>query len=423
MAEQAETPYVLLNIDSRAGTFLSPQAFSRMVAVMEQTSAAIVYADYYTENSGEVHPTPCIDYRPGSLRDDFCFGPLVLLDSDKFRLAAGQTPDKYRYAGWYDVRLRMSRMGPVIHIPELLYTTATVESRRADEQQFDYVNPRNSEVQAEMELACTDHLKCIGAYLPPDEYLDCDYGEEFKVEASVIIPVRNRVNTIADAVNSALGQKCDFPFNVIVVDNHSTDGTSEVLARLCHGHANLIVHTPEATDLGIGGCWNEALNHPECGRFSIQLDSDDLYASESVLSDIVSVFRTEQCGLVIGSYTITDFNLCQLPPGLIAHNEWTDANGRNNALRINGFGAPRAFATALARRYPMPDVSYGEDYAMCLRLSRQYRVGRIFRSLYLCRRWEGNSDAGLDVERVNANNAYKDTLRTWEIAARRQIKQ
>ncbi len=421
IAAESTEPYLLLDIDSRRDTDISPEAFARMAAVMEQTGASIVYADHLTDTPGGPIHTPYIDYRMGSVRDDFDFGPLVLVNGRMLRQAVTQIPESYLYAGWYDVRLRLSRMGSVVRIPETLYTTTLTDTRKSGERQFDYVSPSCADVQTEMEMACTDHLKAIGAYLEPYVYESPDYGDGFKVEASVIIPVRNRAHTIADAVNSALSQQCDLPFNVIVVDNHSTDGTSEILASLAAIHPALTIHTPVRTGLGIGGCWNEALNHPACGRFAVQLDSDDLYSSGHTLSAIISRFRQSPCAMVIGSYTLTDLSLNTLPPGVIRHSEWTDTNGRNNALRINGFGAPRAYATAIARRMPMPDVSYGEDYAMCLQMSRLYPVGRIFDSLYLCRRWDGNSDSDLSHSRINANNAYKDTLRTWEIKCRKQM--
>ena len=299
----------------------------------------------------------------------------------------------------------------------MLYTAVETDTRTSGEKQFDYVDPRNRDRQLEMEEACTVHLKKIGAYLEP-HFKEADYSGDFPVEASVIIPVRNRVSTIADAVESALSQTADFKYNVIVIDNHSTDGTTDVLRGLADKYDNLKVIIPAFSDLGIGGCWNEGVNSAHCGRFAVQLDSDDLYKNTDTLQRIVDTFRKENCGMVIGSYELTDFNLNPLPPGLIDHREWTDDNGRNNALRINGLGAPRAFVTNLLREIRVPNTSYGEDYALGLAISRDYRIGRIYDSLYLCRRWEGNSDSNLDIARVNANNLYKDRLRTWEVEAR-----
>lgn len=417
LADAVCEPYVILNVDTRAETTLSPEAFTKMVSEMERTGAVMLYSDYTAD--GEPHP--CIDWQPGSIRDDFCFGPLVLLRAEAFKKAAAEVPDDYLYAGWYDTRLRLSRMGPVVHMNEYMYTASNTDRRSAESRQFDYVNPRNGAVQAEMERTSMDHLKQTGAYLPPGLYEPVDTDGDFPVEASVVIPVRDRVGTIADAVRSALGQQTDFPFNVIVVDNHSTDGTGRVLSEISSDDPRLIVITPESAGHGIGGCWNIAIGHPQCGRYSVQLDSDDLYGSGHTLQRIVDCFRKENCAMVVGAYTLTDFNLNTLSPGLIAHREWTPDNGRNNALRVNGFGAPRAYATAIARRMPMPDVSYGEDYAMCLQLSRLYPVGRIYESLYLCRRWGSNSDSCLSIDQQNANNFYKDTVRTREIEARRAL--
>lgn len=390
----------------------------RMARIAADSGAAMVYSDYrVTTLSGDTRSIPTIDCRKGSLRDDFDFGPLVLIDRKLLVKACGEAVKDYRYAGMYAMRLALSRMGGIVHIPETLYTAVETDTRTSGEKQFDYVDPRNRDRQIEMEDACTDHLKAIGAYLVP-AFAEADYSGDFPVEASVIIPVRNRVATIADAVKSALAQVTDFDFNVIVIDNHSTDGTTDTLRNLAARHDRLKVIIPQQTDLGIGGCWNEGVNSPHCGRFAVQLDSDDLYKGTDTLQRIVDKFRAENCGMVIGSYELTDFNLAPLPPGLIDHKEWTDDNGRNNALRINGLGAPRAFVTSLLREIGVPNTSYGEDYALGLAISRDYRIGRIFDSLYLCRRWEGNSDSNLDITRLNANNSYKDSLRTWEVEAR-----
>ncbi len=404
-------PYSHRHIHSRRAT-------TACRAWLADSGAAMVYSDYrVTTLSGETKQVPTIDCFKGSLRDDFDFGPLVMIDTRRLREACDTIDADYRYAGMYAVRLALSRLAGIVHIPETLYTAVETDTRTSGEKQFDYVDPRNRARQLEMEDACTLHLKKIGAYLEP-HFKEADYSGDFPVEASVIIPVRNRVSTIADAVESALSQTADFKYNVIVIDNHSTDGTTDVLRGLADRYDNLKVIIPAFSDLGIGGCWNEGVNSAHCGRFAVQLDSDDLYKNDDTLQRIVDTFRKENCGMVIGSYELTDFNLNPLPPGLIDHREWTDDNGRNNALRINGLGAPRAFVTNLLREIRMPNTSYGEDYALGLAISRDYRIGRIYDSLYLCRRWEGNSDSNLDIARVNANNLYKDRLRTWEVEAR-----
>lgn len=417
IAERATADYVAI--------FASPYSLApgynclpRMARIAADSGAAMVYSDYrVTTLSGETKQVPTIDCFKGSLRDDFDFGPLVMIDTRRLREACNSIDTDYRYAGMYAVRLALSRLAGIVHIPETLYTAVETDTRTSGEKQFDYVDPRNRTRQLEMEDACTVHLKKIGAYLEP-HFKEADYSGDFPVEASVIIPVRNRVSTIADAVESALSQTADFKYNVIVIDNHSTDGTTDVLRGLADKYDNLKVIIPAFSDLGIGGCWNEGVNSAHCGRFAVQLDSDDLYKNTDTLQRIVDTFRKENCGMVIGSYELTDFNLNSLPPGLIDHREWTDDNGRNNALRINGLGAPRAFVTNLLREIRVPNTSYGEDYALGLAISRDYRIGRIYDSLYLCRRWEGNSDSNLDIARVNANNLYKDRLRTWEVEAR-----
>lgn len=417
IAERATADYVAI--------FASPYSLApgynclpRMARIAADSGAAMVYSDYrVTTLSGETKQVPTIDCFKGSLRNDFDFGPLVMIDTRRLREACDTIDADYRYAGMYAVRLALSRLAGIVHIPETLYTAVETDTRTSGEKQFDYVDPRNRTRQLEMEDACTVHLKKIGAYLEP-HFKEADYTGDFPVEASVIIPVRNRVSTIADAVESALSQTADFKYNVIVIDNHSTDGTTDVLRGLADKYDNLKVIIPAFSDLGIGGCWNEGVNSAHCGRFAVQLDSDDLYKNTDTLQRIVDTFRKENCGMVIGSYELTDFNLNPLPPGLIDHREWTDDNGRNNALRINGLGAPRAFVTNLLREIRVPNTSYGEDYALGLAISRDYRIGRIYDSLYLCRRWEGNSDSNLDIARVNANNLYKDRLRTWEVEAR-----
>lgn len=393
---------------------LSENAWRRMSTVLADSGAPMVYADFHTGDE----PTPCIDCREGALRDDFCFGPVAAVDAEALLRAIDSAGSDYDHAGWYAVRLALMRMSLPVRIPEYLSVYRPEAAAADGERHFDYVDPRNRRVQMEMEHACTEHLKAISAWLPP-RTATVDFGGDFPVEMSVIIPVRNRVSTIADAVNSALAQTPDFSFNVIVVDNHSTDGTTEALQSI--SDKRLVHIVPDSTGLGIGGCWNTALHDSRCGRFAVQLDSDDLYSSADTLTAIHRCFLSTGCAMAVGSYSLVDFDCRPIPPGVIDHREWTDANGHNNLLRVNGMGAPRAFATAVARSMPMPDVSYGEDYAMALRMSRQYRIGRIFDVLYLCRRWGGNSDSSLTTEKANRFNTYKDSLRTWEIAARRQL--
>ena len=390
----------------------------RMARIATDSNAAMVYSDYrVTTLSGETKHIPTIDYFNGSLRDDFDFGPLVLFNTAMLKDACQAISEDYSFAGMYAIRLALSRISGIVHIPETLYTAVETDNRTSGEKQFDYVDPRNRARQIEMEDACTHHLKAIGAYLEP-AFAEVDYSGNFLVEASVIIPVRNRVATIADAVESALGQECDFPYNVIVVDNHSVDSTSELLAVMAQADDRLVHVVPQRDDLGIGGCWNMAIHHPLCGEYVVQLDSDDVYSGPDTLQKIVDAFRQQKCAMVVGTYQMTDFSMKPIPPGIIDHREWTEDNGRNNALRINGLGAPRAFWTPLLRSINLPNTSYGEDYALGLRISREYRIGRIYDVLYCCRRWEGNSDAALEVEKINANNLYKDRIRTWELEAR-----
>ena len=419
IAKQSQAPYVLL-VSSPVMVCLGEGALDRMAQVATDSGAAIVYADHWTSSPPTaLTPHRLIDYQLGSIRDDFDFGPLMLVRGDLLRQWAAQAADTllYSYAGLYAMRLWMSRQGTIFHLDELLYTVQETDLRTSGERQFDYVNPANRCVQVEMERAATEHLRALGAIVDTQKASDIDFGEQyFAIEASVVIPVFNREKTIAEAVRSALSQEASFPFNVIVVDNHSTDRTGVILKNLASDH--LIVLNPTRTDLGIGGCWNMAVNDPRCGRFAVQLDSDDLYSSPHTLQRIVDAFYTQKAAMIVGSYRICDFSLNTLPPGLIDHREWTDDNGPNNALRINGLGAPRAFFTPLLRDFQLPNTSYGEDYAMGLRFSRHYRIGRIYDELYLCRRWGGNSDSNLSQERLNANNAYKDRLRTLEITAR-----
>lgn len=400
---------------------LGQNALKRMAYVAESTGAGIVYCNYRSIKGGVVENIPTIEYQEGSLRDDFDFGPLVLISADALKSV---TVDDYQFAALYDLRLKISQNFKIFHLSETLYSAKELSSGSAEDKQFGYVDPKNRAVQIEMEQAVTAHLKSIGAYVDADTHKLIDFSnciDNFTAEASVIIPVRNRVKTIADAVNSVFAQQTSFVYNVIVIDNHSTDGTSDVLSELQKRDRRVIHLIPESDDLGIGGCWNYGVNNVHCGRFAVQLDSDDVYQDSSVLQTIVDEFHRQQCAMLVGSYTITNFNMEILPPGLIDHKEWTDENGANNALRINGLGAPRAFYTPVLRELQLPNTSYGEDYAMGLRISREWRIGRIYKSLYLCRRWEGNSDAALSIERQNANNFYKDQLRTIELLARKKM--
>lgn len=402
-------------------------ALDRIISVAEDTGADMLYADHYeviTDAQGQSlrRKHPLIDCQKGALRDDFDFGSVLVFRTTSFRRAVRAMETEYKWAALYDLRLRMKK---IVHINEYLYTEIETDTRKSGEKQFDYVDPRNRAVQIEMEQACTEHLRRIGAWLEP-VFKEPDIREfgaqEYPVTASVIIPVFNRIRTVKDAVESALSQKCDFPFNVIVVDNHSTDGTTALLEELAAADDRLVHVVPAKYDLGIGGCWNLAVHHQMCGEYAVQLDSDDVYSGPDTLTKIVTAFREQKCAMVVGTYQMTDFQMNPIPPGIIDHKEWTEDNGRNNALRINGLGAPRAFWTPLLRTINLPNTSYGEDYALGLRISREYRIGRIYDVLYCCRRWEGNSDAALDIERVNANNLYKDRIRTWELEARMNIK-
>lgn len=400
---------------------LGYRCLTRMVKAALDSDAALIYADRHEVKEGKTTPHPVVDYQQGSLRDDFDFGSLVLVKTSALQqFFNGDKPMRYRFSAFYALRLHLSRMGSIVHLREYLYTEIEDDLRKSGEIQFDYVNPANREVQLENERACTDHLKRIGAYLAPDEWDELPHDDTvYPVEASIIIPVKNRVRTIADAVRSALSQETDFPFNVIVVDNHSTDGTGEAVRAFADERVVCLV--PEQTDLGIGGCWDLAVRHAACGRYAVQLDSDDLYSGSDTLARIVEAFHKQKAAMVIGSYRMVDFQLNTLPPGLISHKEWTQENGRNNALRINGLGAPRAFRTDLLRKTGFPNTSYGEDYALGLMISRRYRIGRIYEELYLCRRWDGNSDASLSIDSINRNNLYKDSLRTLEVTARQAM--
>ena len=398
-------------------------ALDRIISIAEDTKADMLYADHYqvvTDSEGVTHRKkhPLIECQKGALRDDFDFGSVLVFRSASFKRAVRAMDADYEFGALYDLRLRMKK---IVHINEYLYTEIETDNRKSGEKQFDYVDPRNRAVQIEMEKICTAHLKRIGAWLEP-KFRDPDINDfeaaAFPVTASVVIPVFNRIRTVKDAVQSALSQVCDFPYNVIVVDNHSTDGTTELLAGIASMDERLVHIVPQRHDLGIGGCWNLAVHDEACGEYAVQLDSDDVYSGPDTLQKIVDAFRQQKCAMVVGTYQMTDFQMNPIPPGIIDHREWTEDNGRNNALRINGLGAPRAFWTPLLRTINLPNTSYGEDYALGLRISRDYRIGRIYDVLYCCRRWDGNSDAALDVEKINANNQYKDRIRTWELEAR-----
>jgi hypothetical protein len=419
MAGLSETRYTLLYTKEttlRLGMF----ALERMVSIADDSDAAMLYADHYSSVNGAKEPqkSPVTDYQAGALRDDFDFGSLLLFNTAKLKAAAKRMNAEYRFAGLYDLRLKLSEGAMPVHINEFLYTEVENDTRKSGEKQFDYVDPKNRERQIEMEKACTEHLRNIGGYLPP-KFKDVEFNDgEFEYEASVIIPVRNRIRTIGDAIRSVLMQKADFKFNLIIVDNHSTDGTTKAIDEFASADERIIHIIPERDDLGIGGCWNLGVHNEKCGKFAIQLDSDDVYKDENTISTMVKAFYEQRCAMVVGTYMMTDFNMNMIAPGIIDHREWTPENGRNNALRINGLGAPRAFYTPLLRSLKLPNTSYGEDYAMGLRISREYQIGRVYDVVYLCRRWEDNSDASLDINKVNEHNIYKDRLRTWELQAR-----
>lgn len=397
---------VLFLGDPRSTVEPGARMFARMAQVIRDTGAGIVFSDSTDR--------PRIDYQRGSVRDNFDFGSVIAISVPAAR-TAGVDPG-WKWGGLYDLRLRLSEAAPIVRVPEPLYKAAPADIRPLAQSQFDYVDPRNREFQIEMERIVTAHLKRIGAWLEPRFKPIPPAPVEFPLKASVVIPVRNRERTIRDAVQSVLGQKTGFSFNVIVIDNHSTDDTTRILRGI--GDPRLRHIVPARGDLAIGGCWNQAIYSPDCGQYAVQLDSDDLYAGNSVLQRIVDALETGPYAMVVGSYTIVDFSLKEIPPGLIDHREWTRENGRNNALRINGLGAPRAFNTSVVRAIGFPNVSYGEDYAVALRISREFEIGRIYDSLYLCRRWEGNSDAALPIETANRYDHYKDWVRTVEIEAR-----
>ncbi|NLE35134.1 MAG: glycosyltransferase family 2 protein [Bacteroidales bacterium] len=416
MASLADTPYILI-YSKGFPLDMGSHAIARLTQICEDTGAGMVYSDYHEKKNDLLAPHPVIDYQQGSLRDDFNFGSVTLYDTTAFRDACSRMDQEYSYAGLYDLRLKVSQKYPLVHIQEMLYTEVETDTRKTGEKQFDYVDPRNRAMQVEMERACTHHLRCIHGWLAPDfREVTFDDGN-FEFDASVVIPVKNRVKTIGDAIRSVLSQKTKYSFNLIIVDNYSTDGTTDIIKSF-YSDSRVVHIIPERKNLGIGGCWNEALFSEQCGRFAIQLDSDDLYIDDGVITKIVDAFHEQQCAMVVGSYRMVNFDLDEIPPGLIDHREWTPDNGRNNALRINGLGAPRAFYTPLLRQIRVPNVSYGEDYAAGLAISRHYRIGRIYEPLYLCRRWDENSDAVLDVAKANAHNLYKDRIRTIELMAR-----
>ncbi|MCH5226222.1 MAG: glycosyltransferase family 2 protein [Muribaculaceae bacterium] len=411
--------FVVINLDNRDFT-LDDNYFHRMEEIASDADSTITYCHYRERHNGEVTLHPVIDYQFGSVRDDFDFGPLVMLNVADALAATEQmtqTTDKMIDGGWYELRLRMSVGRTIAAVPEYLYTVEKTDFRKSGAKQHDYVDPRNVLYQTYMERVFTDFLIACGGLVSPHIIETRNSDEQFPVEASIVIPVKNRVNTIKDAVNSALSQVTDFNFNVIVVDNDSTDGTRELLEEITDPKLKLIKVGHEE-NLGIGGCWNKAILSEYCGKYAVQLDSDDIYSDNYTLHKVVNKFYTEKCGMVVGSYMLTDFDLNPIPPGVIDHKEWTMLNGANNALRINGFGAPRAYYTPLVRNVLFPNTSYGEDYAMALRISREYTVGRIYEPIYYCRRWSGNSDADLSIEKTNRHNEYKDFLRSVELIAR-----
>lgn len=418
IAEKSDTEYSLIYTKF---TTLEPgqYALERFLKVASDTGAGLVYSDYYQIADGVRSNLPVIDYQQGSLRDDFNFGSVLFYNASCLKKAVEETTQEYKFAGLYNLRLKVSEYAELFHMNEYLYSEVESDTRKSGEKIFDYVDPKNRTAQIEMEVACTEHLKKIGAYLAP-QFKKIEFNEgKFPVEASVIIPVRNRVKTVEDAIVSVLSQKTDFAFNLIIVDNYSTDGTTEIIEKHAKADSRLIHLIPERTDLGIGGCWNAGVDSALCGKFAVQLDSDDVYENENTLQTIVNAFYEQNCAMVIGSYTMTNFAMETIAPGLIDHKEWTPENGRNNALRINGLGAPRAFYTPVLRNIKVPNTSYGEDYALGLAISREYQIGRIYNSVYLCRRWDDNSDASLDVVKMNGHNFYKDKIRTIELMARK----
>lgn len=421
IAGSAGSEYVLF-VTSYKNVELFRFAVERLIQFAESTNVDWIYSDYIEYSDGKENYRPLIEYQAGSLRDDFNFGEVILIRTDTLKKVVAEIEKEYIYAGLYDIRLKISEKELPLRLPEPLYKTTLTDTRASGEKMFDYVDPKNRKVQVEMESAVTHHLKRINAYINSGYLKKIDFNNDvFPVEASVIVPVKNRKQTINDAVISALNQKTGFDYNIIVIDNHSTDGTTEILKELSQNNDKLIHIIPKDKNLGIGGCWNIGILNEMCGRFAVQLDSDDLYINENTLQKIIDKFYEEKCAMVVGSYLMTDFSLKEIPPGLIDHKEWTDENGMNNALRINGLGAPRAFYTGLIRKILFPNVSYGEDYAAALAVSRNYKIGRIYEPLYTCRRWDGNSDSDLSVDKLNKNNFYKDKIRTAEILTRQKL--
>lgn len=419
IAAHADTEYSFI-YTKYTGLELGYFALERFINLADDSQAGLIYSDYYQITGSGRSNCPVIDYQEGSLRDDFNFGSVLIYRSNALKQAVTATKEVYPYAGLYNLRLKVSQNYPVVHINEYLYAEVEMDNRKSGEKIFDYVDPKNRAVQIDMEKACTDHLKCIGAYLKPEfTTIEFDKGN-FEYEASVIIPVRNRVKTIEDAIQSVLSQKTDFKFNLIIIDNHSTDGTTEAIRK--YSSDDRLIHLiPDRNDLGIGGCWNWGVHHEKCGKFAVQLDSDDVYSNEDTLQKMVNAFYEQNCSMVVGTYMMTNFDMEMIAPGIIDHKEWTPENGRNNALRINGLGAPRAFYTPMLRDIKVPNTSYGEDYALGLYFSRNYQIGRVYDVVYLCRRWDDNSDASLDIVKMNGHNLYKDRIRTWEVQARKQL--
>lgn len=420
IANKATAPYTLLYLKSQF-IKLGYLALDRMITLGDITEAGMIYADHYNlAADGTRSDAPVIDYQMGSLRDDFNFGSVILFRTESLKAAANMMKADYQAAGFYDLRLKIAEKFRIEHINEYLYSEVELDTRKTGEKLFDYVDPKNRASQIEMEQAATEYLKEVGGYLKPG-FKDIDITEgEFPVEMTVMIPVRNRIRTIRDAINSALEQKTTFKYNVFVVENgpecHSTDGTTEAVQEF--DDPRLVHIITERRDLGVGGSWNLAAHDSRCGRFIVQLDSDDVYLDENTLQKFYDAFQEQKVATIIGTYVLTDINKNVLPPGKIDHAEWTPDNGRNNALRINGLGAPRAFFTPVLRDIPMPNVNYGEDYALGLAISRHYLIGRIYDPLYCCRRWDDNSDGDLSIEKENKNNTYKDRIRTWELQAR-----
>ena len=412
-----DTEFILYFIKHNKFDF-SQETFDKFFQTAERTGAGMIYSDYFERKGGRLSPHPLIDYQSGSIRDDFDFGSFVMIRTSAFKHSLLQVKKKFEYAGFYDLRLRISRTFPIHRISEFLYTINEAEELKPEERVFEYVNPKNRQAQLEFEKVATEHLKEIGASCGT-EFKTVDINSSnFNAEASIIIPVKNREKTIAQALESALNQKTDFNYNIIIVDNYSSDGTTKIINDFAKVDSRIVHLIPERKDLLIGGCWEVAIQNSKCGRFSVQLDSDDIYQEENTLQKIIDKFRSERCAMVIGTYKLTDFNLNEIPPGIVDHKEWTDDNGPNNALRINGLGAPRAFFTPLLRQIEIPNVGYGEDYFLGITISREYRIGRIYEPIYICRRWADNTDAKVDIFKSNANNYYKDSIRTLEITIR-----